>query len=442
MAFNNTPGSAEYVVSGAAGLRSVYTEKRKYDKSDLFVFQSRRLAKFDWLLRDKGDWITVTDPEPRTFTEQEAPIKFNVKTDSGTTTYQYDTLYISDTEAKWLQQHDTLICQDLFCDTDGANYSTTKFSSGYMPENLIVNSVTLSGAASGVASVLVTRGNGYNYKVVGDSSSNTVTVIASEYKLLRGPNAQEDGWSTPVPKSSEPTYDYNYIQTISHAWGETELKKNTDVYGKLTMADLAKRQKKQHFREREHAMIWGRKLKNYVSGELRYKMGGMVEYIPTSSTALDSTDHIYDFGGSFEIDTMREKAEQIFKYGSETKWAFVGGSFLTKLWNLFEKFLVMNDNLANRWGWKVYELDLGHGVLLLMEHPLFAEMSTSNNSYNSDMLIIDPEYVQLMKMKNMDVRVKSNTQDNNVHYRIDEITSSTSIRRLHPSAHWYIYGIL
>lgn len=438
MAYNNTPGSAEYVHSGAVGVRGIYTTKRRYDLSDKIVYQDRRLAMFDFLLREKMSKLTVADCEPKVFTKQENPMTFSNHSDDTDTNYEGDTLRISDTQAKWLQQYDVLTCHDLFCDSDGAAYSTTKFSSGYAPETMIVNSVTLSGTATGIAKILVTRGNGYSQA---SAAAGTVSTILTEYKLTKSGNTMQDGWTAVTPKWAEPTDVQNYLQTFSRTWGETEHQKNTVMYGKETMSDKAVMNRRDLMREIEHALFFGRKSKHVVSGQDQFKTGGIVEYVPGASASLDGDARLINFSGAFDLELMRQYAEIIYRYGSDTKWWFCGGKFFTVLLNTLEKFIVMNDNLSRRWGWNVYELETGHGVALLMRHPLFTEISQGDNDYSYDIAVVDPEYVDLMVMNNMDIRVKSSVQDNDVHIMEDEITGTLGLRRTHPSAHAYIYGI-
>ncbi|MBU2249073.1 MAG: hypothetical protein KKD77_20165, partial [Gammaproteobacteria bacterium] len=369
MAFSTTAGGAEYVISGAGGVRGIYTEKRKYDKSDIIVYQDRTYAMFDWLLRDKMSKVTVADFEPRLFTKQETPVKFDVHSDDTDTAYEGDTLRISDTKAKWLQQYDILTCKDIFCDSDGANYSTTKFSSGYMPESMIVNSVTLSGTASGIAKVMVTRGNGYSAAA---AAAGTVQTILTEYKLIKTGNAMEDGWTAPTAKWLEPTYVDNYVQTFSRTWSETEGETNTDVFAKETMSDKATRNRRDLFREVENQLLFGRKGKHVTASQFQFTTGGIVEYV--SASGLDGENRYIDFGGAFDLEKMREKAEIIYNYGSDTKWWFCGSKFLTQMWNTYEKFIIKNDELSRRWGWTVWEIDWGHGVAMCMRHPLLREM--------------------------------------------------------------------
>jgi len=436
MAFSNTAAAAEYVHRGAVGVKGTYTTKRKYSLSDLIVWQERKWNKFDNILRTEGQTITVDDPEPKILTKQEAPIKFDLHSDGTTTTLDEDTARISDTEAKFLQAGDVLICNEVFCDSDGAAFSTDKFDATdeYTPEMVIVSSVTLGGAASGIANVVLKRGNGA-------CPTSSVTTLLTEYKLVKNGNALEDGGDAPTAIYHEPNQVQNYCQFFSKTWQETETQSNMNVFGKETMADKGKRKRLEFFREVENALMFGRKYKDTYNGQSRWFTGGIVEYIATATTALDSTTRYLDFSGAFDLETWREKMEIVFRYGGESKVAFCGGKFFTVLYNNLEKFIRANDTLSKKWGFEVYTLETGHGLLHLMRHPLFTEYDTSNEAYAYDCLIVDPAYVWVMIHKGMDVKVKANVQDRDEHTKKNEIYSQLGLRRTHPTAHAYIHGI-
>lgn len=438
MAFSNTAAGGEYVSAGAMGARGLYSTKRKYSLSDEIVYQNRGDNLFDNILRMELRTITVDDPEPKLLTKQEAPIKFDVHSDGTTSAggIDEDTLRISDTEAKFLQANDVLMCNNIFCDSDGANYATTKYNTGYSAETMIVSTVTLSGAASGIANVVVKRGNGYQ-------PSSSVTTVLTEYKLIRLGNAFEDGFSAPTAIWHEPTAIQNYCQLFSKTWQETETESNMNIFGKETMPKKAVRKRKEFFREIDAALLFGRKGRHVINGQHQWTTGGIVEYIPYNAAggSLDATNRYIDFGGAFNMQTWREKAEIIFRYGSQEKTLFCGGKFFTVLYNNLEKFIVMNDGLTKKWGWHVYDIETGHGLMHLLRHPILRELDTSTSEWAYDAIVVDLQYVELMKMKGMDVKIKTGVEENDEHQKKNEIYAQLGLRRSHPSAHAVIYGI-
>lgn len=440
MAFNRTAGSEEYVAQGPLGVAGQATTKRKYDLPGLITFQERAYAKLDNILMNSMPRITVTDPEPKLLYRNEAPVKFDIKSDDTDTNFEGDTIRMSDTLAVWLQAGDVLQCPNLFCDSDGANYTTTKFGSGYFPENIIVEAVTLSGAAANIANVFVKRGNGYSTAAV---AAGTVTTILSEYKLMKQQNTIADGGNAPNAVDFEPASIQNFCQHFSRVWAETTIQGSMDVYGKETMAMKAERSRREFFREIELSLFFGRKSKTTVNGNIQWLTGGATEFVPPAASALDGTSRLIDFGSAFDLERQREIDEIVYRYGNsrqEKDW-FVGGQYLTVLYNALEKFIVANDALSRKYGWAVMDLELGHGTAHLHRHPLFTDQNTTQTAWSKDAVILDLDFLNLMIMADHNVQVKSNIQAPRAHKREDEIFCVKGLYRRFPDAHAYVYGI-
>ena len=433
MAFSTTQAAAEYVSSGSTGAKGLYSVKRKYSLSDLIVWQDRKWNMFDNILRQEMRTITVDDPEPKVLTKQETPVKFSVHSDGTTTTVDEDTLRISDTLAKFLQVGDKLACNQIFCDSDGANYSTTKYTSGYTPEVMVVESVTLSGSAAGISNVVVSRGNGAK-------PTSGVTTVLTEYKLLKLGNHIEDGGTAAVPKWHEPNSVQNYCELFSRTWSETETQKNMNVYGKETMQEKAVRNRKDLFREVDMAMFLGRKWVDTRNGQSRWRTGGVIENIP-GTDSLDGTSRFMNMAGAFDLETYRGLMEIAFRYGSDEKTTFNGGKFFTVLYNTLEKFISMNDGLTRKWGWPVFDMETGHGIQHFLRHPWFTEMDTTGQAWAYDQVGVDLEYVKLMIMSGMDFKIKTGVNDDDEHQQKDELYGQIGLYRMFPSAHFVVYGI-
>jgi hypothetical protein len=437
MSSSTTPAAQGYIAQGNTGVRGIETTKRKYSLSDQIVWNNRNWAMFDNILRQELQVVTVDDMEPKLFVKDETPVKFTCHSNGADTTYEGDTMYISDTQAKWLQANDVLSCNQIFCDSDGAAYTTTKFASGYVPETIVVESVSLSTPTSGIAKVIVKRGNGYQQSA---AAAGVVSTVSTDHVWLKQGNSLQDGWTAPTAIWQEPSELYNYLQNFSRTWQESENEKNTNMFAKETMADKAKRNRIDFFREREHALLFGRRARNVVNSQSAWRTGGLVEFIPYTG-ALDSVSRFINFAGSFDYDTFREKAEIIFRYGSQNKVAFCGGKFFTALLNNFDKYITTNPKLEAKWGGKVLDLETGHGSLHLLRHPVLSELDATDQAWAYDCIVADLAYVKLMIMQGMDVRVKTNVQDNDVHYEKAELYGTCGLYRSNPSAHAYVYGI-
>lgn len=441
MAFNTTQGNDEYVASGPLGVAGQATTRRKFDLPGLMVFQERTYAKLDNILMNFLPRIMVADPEPKFLSRNEAPIKFDVKSDDTDTNNEGDTIRMSDTQAVFLQAGDVLQVPQLFCDSDGANYTTTKYGSAYFPETVIVDTVDLSGASANVANVFVKRGNGFSTAA---AAAGTVLTILSEYKLIKMHNTIQDGGNAPNPIDFEPFATQNYVQGFSRTWADTSIEAEMDVYGKETFAEKASRKRREFFREIEWSLFDGRKGKHQVSGFNQWTTGGVVEIVQGASSSLDGENRLIDFGGAFDLERQREIDEIVFRYGREVKDMFSGGQYFTVLFNSLEKLITVNDALSRKYGWQVVELSLGHGTYRIHRHPKFTDQTTSGTtgiSYAKDAVIADLEYLRLMIMKGHNVQVKSNIQAPRAHRREDELFCWKGLYRQFFDAHSVIYGV-
>jgi len=440
MPVNTTQGSEQYAHQGLMTTADIPTTFRKYDLPGMITFQERATAKFDNLLRQAAPIITVTDPEPKVIHRDEEPVSLSVQADGVDSVFEGDTLILSDTESTWLQPGDVLKCPQIFCDSDGANYSTTKFQSGYTNETMLVKSVTLSGQSAGVSQVVVQRGNGANTSA---PAAGVVTTMLSEYTLIRMGNALADGYDAPHQVDREQFAEQNFIQQFSVVWGEDSVYAATDAFGKETMTDKAIRKRQAFFRQIEFMLFDGRKGKGSLNNSPIRRSGGIMEFMPDATNSLDGDTRLIDFGGAFTLERQREIDEIVYRYGNASKikdW-MVGSMYFTVLFNNLEKSLVTNDALSRQYGWMVTELMLGHGLARLHQHSKFTEDHSSVQAFARDAVILDLKYLNLMVLKNHDVQLKFNIQGTRSHTREDELFTAQGLNRRFRSAHAAIYNI-
>lgn len=434
---STTAGAAGFVTKGAPGVAGHFTDNRKFSLSDLLVWQERRWAKLDTALRREGATVVVDDPAPKVITNTEAPIKFDIAADGSDEVYEGDVVDILNTQAAFLQAADVLEVNGIFCDADGDNYATTKFGSSYTPETVIVQSVSPGlGSTTSHAKVLVIRGNG---NATDAPAAGVVQTIVSEYKLVHIGNALADDGNAPTPIHHEPGHIQNYCQFFSRTWSMTTQEKPLNTYGKMSMEDRAALKRKEFFRLKELAHFRGRKSKPTINNKDQFLTGGMVEFVPGSSDSLDGENRLIDFAGPFDLDNYMVQSEIIGRYGSDVKHAFVGGKYLSAMWNHFQKSITYNDELSARYGWAVWELDTGHVRLMMHRHPMFTDVSTTLIDYHFDAAIVDLEYIKLMIY--IDVQTRDEIQAPNTHRQENEIFCQVGLWRTFPDAHAYIYGI-
>lgn len=427
--FTTTAGNAEYVVQGAPGVASTFTDNRAFSLADLIVWNERRHAKLENSLRALGAVVIVDDPEPKVIESLETPISFSVTSASTSGVNNNDSFGISNIDARFLQRGDCLEVSGIFCDATGSTYGTTKFGSNLFQEVVVVQTVTPSGIDANNAKIVVLRGNG--------NAPGTATQITTSMTVVHIGNSIVDGGNSPAPVHHEPAHVQNNCQFFSRTWSMTTSEIPLNSYGKMTMEQRAAMKRKEFFRLKELSFFRGRKAKISVGGQDQLLTGGMVEFVSTAG--IDGENRLFDFAGPFDLDIFMEKTEIMGRYGSDTRDAFVGGKFLSALWNNFQQSIVFNDEVSTRYGWAVWELDLGHVILLLHRHPMFTDVSTAAVDYNFDAAIVDLNYIKLMTY--IDVMTRDSVQPNNTHRTENEIFCQVGLWRSFQDAHAYFYGI-
>lgn len=437
---SQTPGNEQFVDMGVRTTRGIPTGLRKYDLNDVIIYQSRRWAPLSWILRTTLPKYPATSMEPKRIFEDETPQTFTCSSDSKSGSYDEDILEFTNTNARHMVIGDRLICMDIFCDSDGANYSTTKFTSNYMPETMLIESIILDGIAANKAKIVVRRGNGYN-------PASSVTTVTTDYKFIRGGSAFPERWETPDSSNEEPGTIQTFLQIYSASASESEVRKNIDYFGKKSLEELTEDKRNQLMRRHEFDLIWGRQSRITVGGATRWTMGGIVPYIGsvTATTAKDLKNRLVDFGGAFDVGLFREKMEILSTYGSPDKLGLMGGAAFTVFFNYFENYLTVNDELTARWAGPgegiVYDWDAGHVRLHIMRHPGFTDFSTATTAFDKDMLFVDLAYLRAQYLQNMDWTLRVGTQLPNTHDRMNEIFGVLGLQYAFPEAHMYIYGV-
>jgi len=433
---STTPGAQRYTTQGPLGIAGQLTESRKFDQSDLIILEARSLAPLDVILTANQRKIRVTDPEPKLNTLQESPIRFPITVVSSTTNFDEDTFGLADGLATFLQANDSLQSQDIWANNAGTTFSTTKFAQPAL-ETMLIVSVELGALGGSNAKIVVRRGNGKN------TAASGVEPLTTSMVLNKVGNTIPDNGVSPEPISFEKGQVSNFCQFRSMTWAESTQERFLDSYAKLSMGDKANMKREQFFREREYSSIMGRQSKFIVEGnKVQYFEGGIVERISTAATSHDGETRLFDNAGAFSFPKLRENTEVLYRVGNQRRvkdW-FCGGKFFTKLNDDLETNLVINDAASERYGWNVFELELGHGLALLHRHPIFTDMSTTGQGdFALDVLMVDLDYI--WQLEYIPPQLKVGVQNNNVHGRTDELFASKSTHIVNDDAHGYLFGI-
>lgn len=211
-------------------------------------------------------------------------------------------------------------------------------------------------------------------------------------------SAYEEGSAAPDAVSKTPDVATNYIQTFKDTCEMTGQALATLIRPDGKPWNREKRKAlERHMIKLERAFMFSAKDKLTGSGgQNLYTTGGLLDLVTTNVTDFSST--------GVNMDGLEDAFEQLFKYGSKTKMAFIGNKALTILNRVVRNnsqfyFMASQPIPAKQtYGLRVFNFVTPHGELGLIPHPLLNESAT----YNSWAFIVDPKFAEYVTMPGRD----------------------------------------
>jgi len=220
----------------------------------------------------------------------------------------------------------------------------------------------------------------------------TTTGIADCNRILVIGNVNAEGAAMPQAIAYDPTKKYNYTQIFRTPLSITRTARKT----KLRTGDQYKEAKREcleiHGIEMEKAFIWGVALETTGSnGKPERSTGGLVKAITGNSGVVSDYTTDADFSGQGWLSGGEEwldsKLEEIFRYGSQDRLAFVGSGTILAINKLIKEY--GNYELTTQtvsYGIKVKTWETPFGTIHMKIHPLLSYEVTNRNS----MIVFDP----------------------------------------------------
>lgn len=321
----------------------------------------------------------VDDPEFNWWTKtlaQQGGAVTNVYTDVGLTTPYVsggvagDTLYVNLAEAvadEFRTGHQALLrdASDLTVDV-----------------NAKVTNVVKNGASSYLAVRLLEADD--------NSVSNDISNVDN---ILIVGNINAEGAPMPDSVVYNPTKYYNYTQIFRTPLSITRTARKTRLRTRPAYQEAKREALEYHSIEIEKAIIFGIATENTGSnGKPERTTGGLINAIRTNAADnvddyAQNTDYTGDSWLASGETWLDEQLEQIFRYGSMEKMAFVGSGALLGINRLAKTGAQINITpMTTSYGLRVMEWITPFGTIFMKTHPLFSFEATNRNS----MLIIEP----------------------------------------------------
>ena len=307
-----------------------------------------------------------------------------------------------------------------------------------VPGVILVNSttgevmrVTSSAANSGdtAMDLVVVRNIGT------DTDSNTQLSVTAGDTLFIAGYAAPEGDTTPTPISFDATVASNYTQIFRTAFSVTNTLNATYLRTGNKEDEQRTKALKLHMSDIERAMIFGKKSEvNGLSSQPMRTTGGLLETIGTVKDA--KTDYATNSDGDgviTEADFDLLLIEEIFKYGSNQKIAFVGPRVANHLQQI-GKNRFQPTQVQGTYGVNVTRYQTFAGDLLVHLHPQFRQLSHMRDS----MLVVDFPDLEYRYLEGRDTQLLENRQNNDEDLVKHEYLSECGLELKQDLTHAYI----
>lgn len=432
------------IKQGTYGVTDIFTEQRKYDKdkSKFFIWRERGYAQLVHTLITIQSKVSVDDPEPKHFEDGYRPMKIaltglTIAAPSGSAPETVDITFttggttpntdVNNFQVSQTWENGTIFMSDVSGTT--TTFSTTRGISG---ANNYFKHEVMEVLAVNTSTGVVT----FRRHIGVDTRVGTTVAPATTHTLYLHSTAATDGAGAPVSFTQSPVVVNNYTQEFKEPYEITDKAQKTDIFGENEWQRKARSARKNFARQLDRAFLAGHKYKRTDSGELKYFMGGIEEWIP------EDTDHQIDFAAPPTATLLNTNAKGLFDQGSGEKWGICGAGALTKVGNAFSDGLRFNDKLSTMIGMEVKDFTQSAGGTLHLVQDY--EMSQTNK--DNEVFIIDVPYLSYMYLDSEDIHIDKGkagvglqaTDETKTKY---QITGTVGMKRTFRDAHYHWYGL-
>lgn len=297
---------------------------------------------------------------------------------------------------------------------------------------VVAGTILISSETGEVMRVGAAAVSGANMSLTGvtrNIGSSGLTTEDGKELFIAGYAATE-GDTTPTPVSFDATVATNYTQIFRTAFSVTNTLNATYLRTGNKEDEQRTKALKLHMSDIERAMIFGKKSEtNGSTSQPMRTTGGLLEAI---STVKDGTVD-YSNGVITEADFDLLLIEEIFKYGSNQKIAFVGPRVANHLQQI-GKNRFQPTQVQGTYGVNVTRYQTFAGDLLVHLHPQFRQLTHMRDS----MLVVDFPDLEYRFLDGRDTQLLENRQNNDEDLVKHEYLSECGLELKQDLTHAYI----
>ena len=308
-----------------------------------------------------------------------------------------------------------------------------------VPGTILVNSGTgevmrVTGSTAGtvtIGGVEVAKNDLVTVRNVG--SSTTSNTSDNDVLFIAG-HAAAEGSSTPTPVSFDASVEFNYTQIFRTAFSVSNTLNATYLRTGNKEDEQRTKALKLHMSDIERAMIFGKRSETDggTSAPLR-TTGGLISNITTKKDGKADYATVNGNGVITEAQFDQLLIEEIFKYGSNQKIAFVGPR-VAGLLQQIGKNRFQPTQVQGTYGVNLTRYQTFAGDLLVHLHPQFRQLSHMRDS----MLVVDFPDLEYRHLDGRDTQLLENRQNNDEDLVKHEYLSECGLEMKQDLTHAYI----
>jgi hypothetical protein len=279
------------------------------------------------------------------------------------------------------------------------------------------------------------------------TASNAATSGVNFYMHAVG-NANEENSDAPGAVSFDPTKRTNYTQIFRDTYAMSRTAMKTRLRTGEAVREAKRETLETHSAGIEKTMFLGAKQEDSINGEIARTTDGIYNFVNTNESA-NIVDVDADYSGTLTLLALETILEQIFRYGSEEKMAFLGNRAMLTI----QRAIRLGTNVAynmeqgqTAFGMNVMRLVSPFGVLTLKTHPLFNQLIGGTNTtpfYGLDswMFCLDMNELIWRPLKDSDTKFQPVLQDNGLDGMKSGYLTEGGLEIHHPKSHVVVQNI-
>lgn len=297
-------------------------------------------------------------------------------------------------------------------------------------------------------SIVVNGGTGEVMHVTSDTSSTSLVVtrnvggtahaIADDAELFIAGFAAQEGADTPTAVSFDAIMIENFTQIFRTSFSVTGTMSSTYLRTGDKEDEARVKALKMHMSDIERAMFFGKKDEdNGSSAQPRRFTGGLMTSLTNKfdvTTASSSTISASD-GTLTEEEFDLALTESIFKFGSNSKIAFVGAKVANHL-QQFGKDRWQPTQVEGAYGVNLTRYSTFAGDLMVHLHPQFRQIPGMDTA----MVIVDFPYLSYRYLEGRDTQLLEDRQANGADTRVSEYLTECGLELMQDKVHAVIEG--